>query len=178
MTAAKVKDHPILFSGPMVLALLEGRKTRTRRLSKRWLKVKAGDFLWVRETLTRSGGMVQYVADFSPTTRIWPSDWKQDPRPSIHMPREFSRIALEATEDARLERLQDITKEEALAEGISVLPLQDVSDPSAWYQSAPGVHQERTAVASFGCLWNSLHTKPERWCDNPELVRLAFRRLL
>lgn len=193
-----MSEHPILFSAPMIQALLAGRKSVTRRMSKRWLRVNAGDRLWVRETWRpycwREDGpiTVQFQADGSRMADthdesqpgdyegwyeriaiqathecaraglpqdgegcyVWPNmecplRW----RPSIHMPRWCSRITLEATEDARLERLQDITEEEAEREGVERLD-------------------------EFMALWSTLHTKPgERLEDNPELVRIAFRRI-
>lgn len=203
-----VKEHPILFSGPMVRALLAGRKSVTRRMSRQWLKVKAGDRLWARETF--------YILDMRPETldhpnpvaptepcpisvqyradedtgslgydlTIQPTDWRpwmdNDHLayvPSIHMPRWASRIALVATEDARLERLQDITEEEARAEGVRAY-IEDGCGVYEDYIGGTGTWQF-AARGSFCTLWQSLHTKPgERWEDNPEVVRVGeFRRL-
>ena len=191
-------EHPILFSAPMVRALLSGKKTVTRRLSKSWLKVKAGDQLWVRETHAEGCDeygieLMIYAADNGAKIIAARADdlnrnyelidgkfgehygrhgdtWT----PSIHMPRWASRITLQATEDARVEKLQEITKADAIAEGISVLPLQSADDPGAWYQSAPGVHQKRMAQASYAALWDSLNAKTAPWASNPEVVRIAF----
>ena len=150
-------DRPILFSAPMVRAILAGTKTQTRRVVKpqphhrarnvvepfadgrRWFVVndphedgtvipldkvphcpygQPGDGLWVRETwklatpLMGTGLWPFYRA----TAHKWDVEgkgWK----PSIHMPRKYSRITLEVT-NVRVEQLQDISDSDALAEGI------------------------------------------------------------
>lgn len=53
------------------------------------------------------------------------------------------------TVSVRCCRVQEVQRTDALRLGISVLPLQSADDPSAWYQSAPGVDQERTPQASY-----------------------------
>lgn len=113
---------PILFNTPMVRAILEGRKTQTRRIAKwqeeEWKSQSAhfryGDILYVRETWAEgctfsSRGKCFYRAD-GETDQIlcW--------RPSIHMPKELARIFLRVN-DVRFERLQAITKKDALQEG-------------------------------------------------------------
>ncbi len=160
---SEIKERPILFSAPMVRAILEGRKTVTRRVCKpqpsanahttcasgipmgAWWETgkdinrcphgQPGDRLWVRETWycdhfevqkgpylqpadmhdldqSREDGELVYAADgLAPYEQEQPT-WK----PSIHMPRWASRILLEIT-DVRVERLQDISEEQAQAEG-------------------------------------------------------------
>ena len=129
---------PILFNAQMVRAILEGRKTVTRRAVKfprGWnpkftgyipdgavlygsnnipaakAPVQVGDVLWVRETWSRmETGQYLYKADNEkPISYL---GW----RPSIHMPREAARIFLRVT-DVRVERLQDITPDQIDAEG-------------------------------------------------------------
>src|SRR5690606_14173331 len=124
--------RPIIFSAPMVRAILEGRKTQTRRPAWQaprvfiqtdgeppepilvptvWQKTEPGDLLWVRETWAESAHGPVYKADvLGADTDGW--GW----RPSIHMPRWASRITLEVT-DVRLQRLQEISEEDARAEG-------------------------------------------------------------
>ncbi len=113
------KERPILFSGPMVRAILEGRKTETRRL--RPLNVEPGDTLWVRETwrygahMNEAGlyvldpSVVHYRADLDVPKGNW--------RPSIFMPRCASRLTLEVLE-VRIERLHDITTDALHREGL------------------------------------------------------------
>lgn len=120
---------PILFNTEMVRAILAGRKTATRRVIKPQpdehlttgesaLELLAvvcgpyhpGDILYVRETWAKVGDKAYgYKADDIWSVPRW--------RPSIHMPREAARIFLRVT-DVRVERLQDITDEQALAEGV------------------------------------------------------------
>ena len=150
---SEIKERPILFSAPMVRAILEGRKSVTRRPVKgaglNWLEDftpdyvadpanslcpygKPGDRLWVRETfidLRGTGvehrpdpdGPLQryaYAADCRPGSHSDEArkDFGLKYKPSIHMPRAACRILLEIT-DVRVERLQDISEEQAQAEG-------------------------------------------------------------
>jgi hypothetical protein len=191
-------DRGILFSAPMILALLAGRKAMTRRYAWRtrngddaesfptiWQKVRPGDRLWVRENLYRGQTTTAwcYAADQRLIADDWP-DWKvanftdwarQRERPnvnSIHMPRWASRLTLTVTA-TKMEPAQAITAADAVMEGIAPLPQQDAADPSAWWESAPGENQARTAAASFAKLWQVLHGR-DSWNLNPEVVAMSF----
>ena len=128
---------PMLFSDPMVRAILDGRKVQTRRLangpgfptSSPW---QVGDVLWVRECwrLQAVGGSCDYIsiwyrADGAVRQFDVPSGlsagitWKW--HPSIHMPRWACRLFLNVTR-VRCERLQDITEADAIAEGFEYCP--------------------------------------------------------
>lgn len=136
MQAMTIK--PILFSSEMARAILEGRKTVTRRVVKPqpegrpvpmrkdscWpgyfaiqgtekvvrLPYQPGDILWVRETWAKSmAGTFMYRAD---DKAIMVERW----HPSIHMPREAARIFLRVT-GVRVERLREITPQQIDAEG-------------------------------------------------------------
>ena len=107
---------PILFNTQMVRAILEGRKTVTREVIKP--RYREGDVLYVRETWapwSRTEGImpkIHYKADGENLPGV---KW----RPSIHMPIEAARIFLRVT-DMRVERLQDITIDDALHEGADI----------------------------------------------------------
>ena len=108
-------ERPILLSGPMVRAILDGRKTMTRRLATSPLaKCQPGDRLWVRETwqVPALCGVQYRATDSAPIGHWRPTlgPW----RPSIDMPRWASRITLEVT-GVKVERLPDISEEEAFA---------------------------------------------------------------
>jgi len=126
-------EKPILFNTEMVRAILDGRKTQTRRLCKGQPQdgitspetlgyeppYKPGDILWVRETWQRifdeSGWHYEYKADHEDgQLQICntPIGW----RPSIHMPREAARLFLRII-DVRAERLQDMTPEDCMNDG-------------------------------------------------------------
>ena len=125
-----MKEHPILFTGEMVRAILDGRKTQTRRVmkSERCPYGVPGDRLWVRETFSTHMRITDpyylppdypdeamgawYWADGQPDC----GDWIK-PKPSIFMPRWASRITLEVVA-VRREQLQAISEEDARAEGL------------------------------------------------------------
>jgi hypothetical protein len=131
-------DRPIIFSAPMVRALLDGRKRQTRRLATSPLrKCEAGDRLYVRENawiappgwtdspINPMGPHRQEVAyqanDRSGYTRAAAADYKLKLRPSIHMPRWASRLTL-IVEAVRVEPLQAISEADAVAEGVEPPP--------------------------------------------------------
>lgn len=119
------RERPLLMSGPLVLATLEGRKTQTRRLPRPGGYGQPGDRLWVREA-----HMIGMQRTTDAPSRQCPTDsalWayyaasKHPPAmariPSIHMPRWASRLTLEILE-VRTELLQAITEQDAEAEGL------------------------------------------------------------
>ena len=192
-------DRPILFSAPMVRALLEGRKTQTRRLawSKRrpslssrvqysrrwdgssvWQHVKPGDRLWVRETFVAvpcGAGQVMLVYRAScPNDQFRHVDFDTSTVSELQVERWTSPIHM-PREASRLTLEVTATKMERV---------QDISHDDA---KAEGLHTngdkfwwdekgERFgyfAVDVFADLWRSLHG-PESWDANPEVVALTF----
>ena len=199
----EIKERPILFSAPMVRAILEGRKTVTRREVKKQAALdclaagfepaflalpgnadlcpygQPGDRLWVRETfidLRGTGvehrpapdGPLQryaYAADCRPGSHSDEArkDFGLKYKPSIHMPRAACRILLEIT-DVRVERLQDISEDQALAEGIGAQATESFR--------ATGV--ERPAGFAFRDLWASTGGE---WNANPWVWVVEFKRV-
>lgn len=220
MLQRTVKERPILMSGPMVRALLAGRKTQTRRVVKpqpptdgRWMpwehserpgywfgyapdgKVRndvgaklddcgwvcpygsVGDRLWVRETWSPDhrnfypNFPIVYRADngvtiesvgrvYSPEVDAWFAfRWQ----PSIHMPRWASRLTLEIT-SVRVERLQDISEDDAIAEGVDAVSVADVPRQAAW-----------TRRQDYARLWDHLNAKRGYpWASNPWVWVIGF----
>lgn len=174
-----VPDHPIIFSAPMIRALLEGRKTQTRRLALRrspwadepnfvpspWQRVKPGDRLWVKERGWRSrygkgDGFYAFVGNEQHERRHKMATYR--PIPSIHMPRWASRLTLTVTA-TKIERLQKITNADAIAEGCGV----NFDHPT------PEKTREPFPAQRFKDLWINLHGA-DAWDANPEVVALTF----
>lgn len=183
-------DSPIIFSGPMVRALLDGRKTMTRRLAfdkkgrptiwskillamrqqreleERIKAIRPGDRLWVRENHAvwsagyndGSGRHISYQA----TEPDAPTSWT----PSIHMFRFASRMTLVVTA-TKLERLQDISAADSVAEGV------ECDTCRAMGQSACQRRGCFASQAAFAELWKTLHG-PYSWDTNPEVVAISF----
>lgn len=209
-TAIETKERPILFSGEMVRAILDGRKTQTRRIVKpqpaygvREIKVgmfepviirggmeepgkpvfgfadeergwkckygQPGDRLWVRETWLEfdsdhriGGARYTYKADVSVDGELIRKDYIKCGRdyrwkPSIHMPRNASRITLEIT-GVRVQRLQDIRYDDCLAEG--------------WH-AACGIGADYWYKELWDKIngWNS-------WNENPWVWVVEFKRVI
>lgn len=150
-----------------------------------------GDRLWVRETFMdlRGTGIEHRPTPGSPMQRYayaadcQPGSYADEARkgyglkwrPSIHMPRGASRITLEIT-DVRVERLQDISDADCIAEGISELPHQ-AAERGCWWTGdvAAGVALHgRTPFNGFRLLWESTGG---HWDENPWVWVVEFRRV-
>lgn len=201
-------EHPIIFSTPMVAAVLAGRKSQTRRVlsdqgfgrpfhmgGNDWQLLgfddelephtfvkcpygPIGTRLWVREKWAGTRCRVCYAADgmsygiadaIDPYTGEVVPDAKLFPetvgigvpvpgkwRPSIHMPRWACRLFL-IVDDVRVQRVQDITEEDAMAEGCradGILPRDE-----------------------FAVLWDVLNAKRGYgWDANPWVWAIRFHR--
>ena len=204
------KERPILFNAEMVRALLEGRKTQTRRVVKpqpdlrNWIKVRrgkerfgnhicdskslvmcpygqAGDRLWVRETwadLSNAGfsiGEKETPAAYRASTCAEGDRIREDYgikwKPSIHMPRWASRINLEI-KAIRVERLQDISEVDAIAEGITDGGCTNCGEHEPCGCDAPMPDY----IDAFACLWHSIHGT-ESWHSNPWVWVIEFERI-
>lgn len=201
---------PILFNTDMVRAILDGRKTVTRRVLKNLPKdaeyvgqledsfdpwdekdigksmfktsllptekagcifikppYQPGDTLYVRETWWKNGNTYFYKAGCS---KGLIDNMYVKWRPSIHMPKEAVRIWLKVT-DVRVERLQDITDEQAKAEGANWKNGKNVGFEEK---------MRRTAVERFAEIWDSTIKKADLdrygWDANPWVWVIEFER--
>ncbi|MCD2460419.1 hypothetical protein LRM39_18285 [Enterobacter cloacae complex sp. 2021EL-01261] len=188
----------MIFNSEMVRAILDGRKTQTRRIIKpqpvmyepgqsihvsdmindalRCPFGSVGDRIWVRETWAEAGAgapdLKLYRANYPEHV---PAHYENVPpvdeirwTPSIHMPRWASRITLEIV-GVRVERLQDISQADAVAEG------------------APQSHPSIDAVSQqhgfpdfsrswYGQTWQSIYGA-ESWQFNPWVWVIEFKRI-
>lgn len=198
-----MRERPILFSAPMVRAILESKKTQTRRAVKGqrdmefdpadphfgpyWLSYatqaegedakvrcpygKPCDRLWVRETWA-----VQHEYDaFAPSeigaSARWHYAATEDlgglrKRPSIFLPRRGSRITLEIT-DVRVERLQQISEDDAIAEGVT---------PTMPIYGDCGGFEHQGGRDAFWRLWESINGAGS-WAANPWVWVVEFQRV-
>jgi hypothetical protein len=216
-----MKERPILFNDPMVRAILQGRKTQTRRILRpqprlNWVykltpEFKAvqvstqydtmgvhdgvfikcpygrpGDRLWVREAFCETdwkpgtsgfpadpatGFIIAYRADYPDwPTRPFPAPWDANWKPSIFMPRWASRLTLEIT-GVRVERVQEISEEDAKAEGCSKERI------GAEAGALEGMHF--TARKQFAEFWDSINARRGfGWAINPWVWVIKFKRIV
>ena len=165
-----MKEKPILFSGPMVRAILDGRKTQTRRLVKLKCPYEIGMRLWVWETFhAYPNGKIIYRA----TIPYGNLDCHFNPwTPSTCMGKKFSRLTLEVT-NIRVERLQEITEEDAKKEGAIFHDGRGIGH-SGWRHDYRDVYDD--ARSSYAGLCALIHG-PGSWEDNPFVWVYNFKRL-
>lgn len=230
-TETQIRERPILFSSEMVRAIIDNRKTQTRRIlnpqppewcdeggwtmftppgsisfrgthptegyGEKFIKARfeQGMHLWVRENFrihdadgTKRG--ISYNADPEDSAVTWLESgepWesaieamgidafgKFEPngvsRPSIHMPRWASRLTLEVTR-LRVERLQDISEADAMAEGI----YNPRADSGMWFTSN-GTDRFCNAITAYWKLWEEINGVGS-WERNPFVFVIEFRKL-
>jgi len=191
----------------MVRAILEGRKTQDRRIVGRshlawiengaWKKRRipyglAGDRLWIKEPWKTDKSLddkqpsmfckwpVKYLAtgDIKKHGALFGNtDGKI--RASINMPRWASRIEL-AIADVRIERVQDITEADAIAEGakrFDCLPsIHPFGHDSRWSMETPTSTDQCLGSAryAFANHFNRIHGK-SAWYENPLVWVIDFR---
>lgn len=223
-------DLPILFSGPMVRALLAGTKTQTRRavglptielmpigngtlwhvhnrgggvvnvltenigkVAADYYRIQPGDRLYVRERWVplAPGGDMAPIADATYSMTVDGAHQHRDGRyreglgegqyaagafdrfkwrPGIHMPKWASRITLHVTE-VRVQRLQEISEEDARAEGARLHAAANELSNGGWTHDEWYVFE--TAKLSYTNLWNAING-PGSWEANPWVAATTF----
>jgi hypothetical protein len=183
-------ERPIIFSAPMVRAILDGRKTQTRRVLKhgwatedlivslpdgpnkglRVLPCKVGDHLWVREAWRASKGYDRYPPrEMSHWPVHYEADGPPDPEDELHMNGclrpsiHMPRWASRITlrvTGVKVERLNEISEEDAKAEGVTRPTVLHDDDGTSY-------------VDAFRDLWFCIHG-PGSWEANPWVAAISF----
>lgn len=212
-------DRPILFSGPMVRAILDGRKTQTRRVLKPQPFPVGGPFYQPHPVMSprerHSVSLQWFIANFQNVPwavgdRLWvceayrvhhrfdhvkPSEIQaiegdvfyqaNDPvipvhlgklRPSLFMPRWASRLTLTVT-DVRVQRVQEMSEDDAWAEGCKPGDPDDNGNPFPAEEPHPvgGFVGWECARDWFADLWDSLNEpRGYGWEANPWVVAITF----
>lgn len=196
---------PILFSTPMVQAIIRGEKSQTRRICKYYkaydifhdgkheveaektlenmlpAKYKVGDILWVRETYRKSSGFpTGFRYDWRSTAEEDGAPIDEPWKPSIFMPKDACRIFLEVTA-VRVERLNEITEADALAEGVERwIEERMKSKPTHYklYFHEKGSECSYTScpIDSYETLWQKINGE-KSWSENPFVWVYTFKEI-
>lgn len=199
------RELPILFNTEMVRAILDGRKSCTRRIVKHDVKAilnspyhkehpevedkqiisklcmppyQIGDILYVRETWYKGLERYMYRADYSDTEKFYRDGKEIEMKwhPSLHMPKDAARIFLRVT-NVRVERLQEITEDEAVKEGIYQSNCKECNAPFGCDACPDEGYNE---IDGFADLWNSTIKKSDLdrygWNANPWVWVIEFER--
>lgn len=183
-----IKEIPVLFATPMVIAIDNESKFMTRRLIKKYINgrglrfgengwenwhgqpvkcpYKIGDMIWVKETWNILYDL-KYVYKAQQKPEHQYLKWK----PSLFMPKKAARIWLRIT-DVYPEQLHDISEDDAIAEGI-----EKVGNFDWRYYNLDGVNATiNKPVLSFQSLWESING-PDSWEENPWVWVVKFKKI-
>lgn len=131
-----------------------------------------GDILYVRETWKKAPNGYYYYESWQRSYVADITKW----HPSIHMPKEAARIWLKVT-DVRVERLQEITDEQAKREGIQYY---ECPTGFTWKQETDMHNCYTTPIGAMQALWNSTIKKSDidryGWDANPYVWVISFER--
>lgn len=134
----------------------------------------ARDLLWVREKWCPAAEFLSQCTgpkDIRYAASVSEAEWATSKwRPSIHMPRWASRITLRITA-VRVERLQRISEEDAIAEGIDESRCAELTTKSPWKGECAPV-----AVHAYAALWERING-PTSWAANPWVWAISFERI-
>jgi hypothetical protein len=194
----QMRERPILFKGEMVRAIIEGRKTQTRRVLKKlpeYADIENHRIISFYDALKRKPeeamGQLLETCPYEVGQHLWvretwmpcgdhahyratdmlPEDQRWEP--SIYMPRKLSRINLEIT-DIRVQRVQSISERDAQAEGAEIM--REV----LWDKITAPLYQDAMIGSPTECFanyWDSINAKRGfGWEVNPWVWVIEFRR--
>jgi hypothetical protein len=153
---------------------------------------RRGEVLWVKETW--AGDPPVYRADYSgELKKPWPKDLRNDApvkwKSPLFLPRSAARLILEIT-DIRPERLQSITMEDCIAEGVQIpVTYHDAPKGKAhpWirvtgkYPPSDYLPDDPTEAdyyrAEFASLWNEINFRRASWEYSPWVWTITFKRV-
>lgn len=168
------REIPLLLVAHLVRETIAGTKTVTRRPLDAFKDLKPGDVFWVRETWANDHiNGIMYLADVP----HWPTDgWapydvdtrKRGWKPSIHQPRTACGLLLEVTR-AYTEPLQNITEDQAQAEGMPKVYEYRDGDQTAFLEHEEGTHRE-----GFRMQWDAIYGT---WNANPTVWVAEYKIL-
>lgn len=198
-----MKTRPIIFSAPMIQALLEGRKTMTRRLAWRdaepnagvpvatlWQKVKPGDLLWMRETWCAHWGRPQLHAhklvgySVKQSNGGWAVATEEEPIYAYYRAEDDKSPLSHVKWSSPIHMPRWASRLTLEVTAVKIERVQEISEADV---IAEGIVRDRDTwkvpgtlmlaslpAVAYRLLWSELHG-PDSWDANPHVVAISFK---
>ena len=185
----RAREHPILFSGPMVRAILAGQKTQTRRVMNPQ-PIKSGEHLWIENRgeevrldhlLADKVGSCKYLSG----DRLWVRETlKADERgmfypadgqvvPQALVPNDYGDVKETLPSMFMPRRFSRVTLE---ITDVRVERLQDITEGDIIKEGCP--NEILYGTGWFRDLWETINGKKHPWASNPWLWVISFKRIM